>query len=236
MFIRPFATFPHPNVWAGFVSIFFVLFFEKIKKNLMSKNTLDFTLSWVLLFIIPLSIFLSFSKSAWFIFFSFLLIQTFLDKPYPKLRWLITSFVLFCLGGVFVSRIQSLWYEDSQSISERLVLANIAIKIFTTQPWFGIGVGNFLKTLPSFTEGVYILQPVHSTYLLLLSETGIWGVSGFLGLIVIAVLKSFSNNRDVFFSLIVILFLGIVDHYLLTLSQGQLILGLILGLSLNKKT
>ncbi len=58
------------------------------------------------------------------------------------------------------------------------------------------------------------LQPVHNIYLLILSETGIFGVLGFAYLL----LKSKKN-----LPLFILLFLGLFDHYPLTLQTGLLL-------------
>lgn len=104
---------------------------------------------------------------------------------------------------------------------------NVAVNQWITSPVWGTGLG----TSSLYTTGVknYALahQPTHNIYLLLLSETGVLGLIAFLYLIK----KRFS------LLLLPILFIGIFDHYWLTLQQGQLLLALVLGLSsIIKKT
>jgi len=72
------------------------------------------------------------------------------------------------------------------------------------------------------------LLAVNDIYLLILSEVGLFGIIVFLGLLYFS-FKSVSKNSPFFLSLVLILILGIFDHYFLTLQQGQLLLTVILG-------
>ena len=71
--------------------------------------------------------------------------------------------------------------------------------------------------------GLFILQPVHNAYLLILTEAGF---SGFLFLLIF-LKRSFERlNQDNirrYLPLVMLLSLGFFDHYLVTLQQGQLL-------------
>jgi O-antigen ligase len=82
------------------------------------------------------------------------------------------------------------------------------------------------------------LQPAHNIYLLLLAETGILGV----GLIALA-LARFAAAKKILLrtprspfvmSLIVLLVLGLVDHYPVSLQQGQLLTTLFTALVVGR--
>jgi O-antigen ligase len=102
-----------------------------------------------------------------------------------------------------------------------------------SSPWFGVGLGNFLVALPSSlpSRAIYFLQPVHNIYLLLLSEIGIVGI-GVLGWVLrsISWSKKYILSSPITASLVGLLLLGLVDHYVLTLQQGRLLLTVLLGL------
>jgi O-antigen ligase len=111
----------------------------------------------------------------------------------------------------------------------------------------GVGLGNFLVELPKYYphREIFFLQPVHNIYLLLLSEIGIIG----LGIVLYLLFKIFkyiarkrlfviclpaigSRRRQVqagYLSFVILLLLGAVDHYPLTLQQGQLLLTILIS-------
>ena len=123
----------------------------------------------------------------------------------------------------------------SESVVVRQQLNSAAITMWQHSPLFGVGLGNFLvelpKNLPSRT--IYFLQPVHNIYLLLLSETGIVGLGSFL-LLLWYIFQRIRNSK-LKAPIVALLLLGLIDHYPLTLQQGQLLFTLFLSLSLLKK-
>ena len=76
------------------------------------------------------------------------------------------------------------------------------------------------------------MQPVHNIFLLGLAETGLLGFLGLIILITIPIRKIWGNKK---FMIIwgTILFLGLFDHYFLTLPQGYRLLFLMWGLSFS---
>jgi O-antigen ligase len=92
----------------------------------------------------------------------------------------------------------------------------------------------------------YYYQPVHNIYLLILAELGVFGIL-FFSLILILIFwpvwRRLKSWRDVltlklekiilFFSLLVILFISLFDHYFWTIYFGLMIFWLVLGLNLK---
>ena len=130
---------------------------------------------------------------------------------------------------------------SSESVLVRQDLNMNAIALWKTSPLVGIGLGNSIVSLPSVmhTKQVYFLQPIHNIYLLVLAETGIAGAVFFLWTII----KIFEQLRQQYnqkrrtivliktLSFVSLLLLGLVDHYPLTLQQGQLLFTYIIGMS-----
>lgn len=108
----------------------------------------------------------------------------------------------------------------------------------SSNPLFGAGLNNSIIQLHDFAAkfpGLYIFQPVHNVYLLILAETGVVGFAFFL-LAFVVFLKQKSKMQPVFlYSLIQLFTLGLFDHYLFTLQQGQLLLVIFTALYLNTK-
>jgi O-antigen ligase len=100
-----------------------------------------------------------------------------------------------------------------------------------------VGINNFFFHELPFQKTIspIFLQPVHSIYLLIASETGIAGLFLFVWFLVKTFLKDKKKRtsnfkRIVFLLLISSLFIGLFDHFFLTLQQGQLMLSFLLGL------
>jgi len=92
---------------------------------------------------------------------------------------------------------------------------------------FGVGLGNYLVELPKYFphRDIFFLQPVHNIYLLVLSETGIIGFFIFIYCLIKIIIHKARMRLFVIchLSFVILLLLGAVDHYPLTLQQGQLL-------------
>lgn len=131
------------------------------------------------------------------------------------------------IGGIFLLMIP----PQTESVIVRQQLVISAIQIWKSAPLVGVGLGNFLVALPSFLPSklIYFLQPVHNIYLLLLSETGIAGaiiVLSFLYYLVRRKKKYSKSNIFYVIPIVIVLILGLFDHYPLSLQQGRLLLTL----------
>lgn len=219
-FLRAYGTFPHPNVLGGYLAIVLLFIIQKVdRKNLWYWSTVALGI---------VALLLTFSRSAW--------IVAALGMGWAM--WKKTKFFSFILVSCLLSFVSISFHPMDESVVVRQQLNNSAVHMFVSAPLFGVGLGNFLVTLPDVlpSRAIYFLQPVHNIYLLLLAEVGIVGVS-----LIVLVAWSWwrqvtSDKRHVFhvaccLSLVSILLLGLVDHYPLTLQQGQLLLTLFLALS-----
>lgn len=219
--IPPLGTFPHPNVLAGFLVISLCL----ILKGPFLKRSFKAGPYWIIFLLSLLALFLTFSLSAW-------LALLLIGLPFIlKGR----KFLLIYLGSLLI--IFSLAYPrlsflaPESSFSRRSQLANISLKMFQAHPLTGVGLNNFTVTMDQYgfiPATTRFLQPVHNIFLLILSETGLIGIFGFLYLLLQGLsLKAF-KERPYWISFLVILFLGLFDHYFLTLQQGLLLLPLLM--------
>jgi len=233
LLLRPYATFPHPNVLGGYIAVTLPLAIYQLSNLPIIQFTnkkitrLFFSIT-ILLGIIALA--LTFSRSAWIV--GLLGIGWALFKFKSK-NFILFLLIVFLLGVILVKNFDPM----SESVVVRQQLNSAAITMWQHSPLFGVGLGNFLvelpKNLPSRT--IYFLQPVHNIYLLILAETGLVGLVAFFFLlwhVFRRVHWTFGIGHWAFFSL---LLLGLVDHYLLTLQQGQLLFTLFLSLSLLRK-
>ncbi len=156
-------------------------------------------------------LFLTFSLSAFIGLFVYVIAKNF------KIGILILV-VLLSLMLPFVKN------KDTYSleVKERIEQANFSKTMISNNFILGTGLGTF----PSYDVR---LQPIHNVFLLVFTETGFLG---FLTLILL--LHKFLKNRNsaIFILLIVI---GIFDHYFLTLQQNMLSLSFVIGAAFNFK-
>lgn len=244
IYIRPYGTFSHPNVLAGYLAAVTLMTFGFLAdhKDRIERREKLFYSATTLFSVI--AIFLTFSRTGWL----YLTISTFvfflLSNMRDKLKYIlgvgIGILILFktALFGIVSQRFTSLFYEDSKSLLTRFSLNEAAWKMFVEHPWFGVGFNNFIISLPGYlrqTGELQSYQPVHNIYLLLLSESGIFGLGIFLCIVALTVINLTKNknlilkNSHLLIILTGLLITGMFDHYLLTLPQGQLLLAVVLG-------
>ncbi len=225
LILRAYGTFSHPNVLAGFL----VIFMSVILANMVKKNKFQF-IQWLSIIIGSIALFLTLSRIAiilWLVAIFLILITKY------KLNKIIILLIPLILGVFFLSPLYLRFVNltlGNESISNRIILIDASIKMFNKSPLLGVGLNNFIVNIPEVIKitSTSLLQPVHNIYLLILSEVGLFGIIVFLGLLYFS-FKSVSKNSPFFLSLVLILILGIFDHYFLTLQQGQLLLTVILG-------
>lgn len=250
LFLRPYATFPHPNVLAAYITLsltliggsFLFLEFRSIEKwFVITTSALG-----------ALALFLTFSRAGWiagFLGLLFIFLSYFAKKmtgKLPKIKQIlaiVTVGAFFGLGAFFLSplifeRFFSITTSDSHSIILRAKLAQAAISMVKESPIFGVGPGNFLPLLPSFwhiSETIRFLQPTHNLFLLVLAELGVFGLLSFSFILIFSLLAIFKREASPFRLILLtlfgqIIFLAFFDHYFWTLQQGLLLFWLFLGL------
>lgn len=241
VFLRAYGTFSHPNVLAAFLLISLVVIYGLGGLGRLGVLGRYWRLG---VFLSVVVIFLTFSRTAIFILLIFLVIifRKNLKKLWPL--YFIAPFLIIRFWGAF--------NFDSIALIQREQLAVLSIQFFLSSPIFGVGLNNFINqsSVSILAGGARFLQPVHNIFLLTLSETGLLGGLGLLGLLGVPLINLW-KTREFFYSerkrgsnsvyskvilgsFLIILFLGMFDHYFLTLAQGQRLFFLIWGLSLSR--
>jgi len=244
--MRPYGTFPHPNVLAGFLitAIIFCFYFWSMKR--ISSRIYYKIILFCLISIFTIALIFTFSRSSWLGLIIALII--FVAISYKKIKILLPALTVFALTAVIVSII--FWPQiasrgtisDSPNgdfaLSNRIFLNQIAFTFISKNPWFGVGIGNFPSRLSRFTLELpaWRLQPVHNIYLAYAAEIGIPGLLLFLLFLWSTVslgLKQIFKNKEIAFLLSLLfayLVIGLLDHYFYDLQQGMLIFWLMLAL------
>lgn len=133
-------------------------------------------------------------------------------------------------------------YQNQESVVNRALLNNIALRMIRQNPLFGVGLKNFVVAMDDFGKErllPYLHQPVHNIYLLLTAEGGVLAGLSFV-IFLFCIVRRLWENPDLPLRLILLtvisgfFVIGLFDHYLLTIQQGALAFWITLGFSANK--
>jgi hypothetical protein len=250
--IRPYGTFPHPNVFAGYL-VFgliaagagFALFTRRRRLlrlvGLVLFSTLLITLSrtaW-------LTVALAAAAAPW-------VFRQSLDpwrRAWRRRLWLTLPALALTAAGLAVAvyRVWMLWGANQISLVGRLQLNALAAEMLARFP-LGIGLSHFTIYLRYFDlSGLFehVIQPVHNVFLLNFAEIGWPGGLSFIVLcagLCVAFGRAAGRLAPVqtfplFVGLLTIAVTLFVDHYFWTIAQGQLLFwgmaGLILAADRN---
>jgi len=212
--IPPLGTFPHPNILAGFLVVSLTLILHQLLQGLSLKTFKDRPY-WITFYLCSFAsglaaLFLTFSLSAWLAFLM-------------RNKWTLAAAVAALI--IFGQRLSFMAPESS--FSRRSQLTQMALTMFKDRPLTGVGLNNFTVVMDQYgyiPATTRFLQPVHNIYLLLLSETGLVGTLGFLYLLCQGRTLLFVDKVRPFRNpLWLLLFLGLFDHWPLTLQTGLLL-------------
>jgi O-antigen ligase len=249
--LRPYGTFSHPNVLAGYllISMTFILFIflntnSSLKKFLYGLAVLLGT-AGLLLSLSRVSIVL---WGVTLVSIGILRFRRSLNKK--KIVILAGAVGLFIVSGIVSSPIGNRFSQinlSDEAVVQRELLGQKAFAMIISRPIFGVGFGDFLPALSTdknlASQG--FLQPVHNIFLLIAAETGLIGLVFFIFFLtktyraLLQKIKLDKNTRWFYYCwvlcLTLILVIGQFDHYFLTLQQGQLLFAYVIGLCWVKK-
>ncbi len=245
LYLRTYSTFSHPNSFAGFLTILSPIF---LSMSLISKKNIDKIFYFVVSIILLLALILTFSRLSIVLSLGGLVIilYWFFKKNIIKKNIFIVwsfTFIVFLLGfnKMIFARFSSL-FIDNLTLIQRMELNNATIKIIKDNYIFGVGLNNFLKYLPVYSEYAKthaFYQPVHNTFLLIVAETGLLGLS----LTLFLFLKLFQKiiiKKSIFKVVYLVIYLQIIvlfmfDHYFFTLQQNILLFAVLIGFIIKRE-
>jgi O-antigen ligase len=241
-FLRSYGALDHPNILgalAFFSIIFLIYLFLKYDFNLKAKIAF-----YLVYFVNLLGLLFSFSRSSFLaLFFSFFAISLGLvaKRNFKKFSFLLSFSLLFIIvflsifKPVFLSRLDIDSRLESISINERVEQADYSGQIIKNNIWFGVGLGAYHQSLLDENRNLksYEAQPVHNSFLLILSEIGVWGFLFFSWFFFYFFRRNLSFSS---YYITVSLFSGlfifmIFDHWLWSLPFGMLFFFFILAVS-----
>ncbi len=230
--LRPYATFPHPNVLGGFIATVLPFIIIQLSNNPINKLSNKKKIYYLVTFILgTIALLLTFSRSAWVGGVVGIGISIWYLVYRKKKRSFFSSILYTIPFILIVVTVVSTVSPQEESVVVRRQLNAAALSMWQHSPAFGVGLGNFLVELPKnlVSRQIYFLQPVHNIYLLALSEIGVMGFLLFVWFLQKIFRHPFGTWHLAFG---ILLMLGLVDHYPLTLQQGQLLLTVLAGMSI----
>lgn len=228
--LRPYGTFPHPNVLGGFLAVVMPWLWDYFLHNSRRLTEGRTMLKVGVLVLGYVTLWLSMSRAA--IILGTAATVFVLGKRFGRQ---IVPVVVLLLGigtVVLTPRLNAL-RSETEPIVVREQLDALAIWEFGRSPVLGMGLGTaplFGKTDTAIRNYALMFQPTHNIYLLILSETGVLGLGLAISLAIMVWRRAGYQSR---LALATILLLGLFDHYFLTLQQGQLLLAVVLGMGLG---
>ncbi|MDD5039698.1 MAG: O-antigen ligase family protein [Patescibacteria group bacterium] len=254
-FLRAYGGLPHPNMLAALLVIcllIVVAYLFRAYRN-RSQNIAGILCAVTSLVILYYGLILTFSRAAIIAWWCACLVLFFVALVHrdtyrvkiltPVLFWivLVTAFSVLLLPDVWQTRVEGGRLEV-KSNTERLSSYREAAEVIEDSWYQGVGIGSYTAATQQRMPGrnVWDYQPVHSIYLLITAETGVFGGLAFVVLCGTVCSMAFWEHRKKFMmvswfsayslAFVVLLALGAVDHYLWSLSFGVLFFWLILGL------
>ncbi|MFH1564876.1 MAG: O-antigen ligase family protein [bacterium] len=263
--LRAYGSFTHPNILAGFFALgFLVGLYLIINHKVENKKQLYGKLILVLTnLIIFLGLLLTFSRSAWISLFIVMLVCCYsVFRKHNKIAknnlklflfycLLLTTLIVFVFKDPFLSRTSVVEQRlESKSTTERLAYYKDSLELIKKNFILGVGAGNYTLAvhdlLDSSRQPSWVYQPVHNVFVLFFVEMGAVGFLLFLYLLfkIVLIIKNGGSTSKmevqpprefIIYFLLLILFLGLFDHYLWTSYFGLMLLGIIIGILVKKR-
>ncbi len=217
-YLRPYGTFPHPNVLGAFFIIYLLFLLSRANQKKIRFQTIKL----LAILASSASTVLTFSKTSIFLLGATIAV----NLPKNGKIFLVPAFILMAVMYlIFFSE------NSINSIAERVTLFEASFEVIAQNPMFGVGSNNFIKAMSTqnimSTSLVRLLQPVHNVFLLILAENGVIGLLLFL-LLLFQVFKFVKTPKTLILFTALIIYLT-VDHFLWTLEQGRLLFWLSLA-------
>ena len=236
LFIRGYGLLPSPNILAFFlvVSILFLLYlFIRNKVNIYIFTISFYVLCWGLILTFARGS-IGFGVVSVVVFLAWLFYINYGLRDTIKRCLFISLLCIIPITAMFSSTIYERFLiaiQHDNSVSERIESYNAATNYPKNLIW-GVGGGNTIYYQNT------VDQPIHNSFVLFFYEWGI--IVGILFIVVfyVSIKRGFLGNTiedKLFFSIfLLILLVGNVDHFLITIQQSALLLWTTKGLASNE--
>lgn len=234
LILRPYATFPHPNVLAFYLFIAFLFTRWLIA---LSKRTSYIFLYRCTYVIILCGIFLTFSRLLVFCGALLLFLDLIKKRIGLALFIAVAGIFMFFFSDRFVPAVLTNDFVD------RLTHALGVARYLGQKVFSGVGLNQYFYYQIEAEREIspYFLQPPHNIAVLVLIQTGMAGILllswGIIKTARKVLSEPHSEERELKILLVItILFASLFDHYFITLHQGALLTALSFGLFWGRKS
>lgn len=247
--LRAYGSLDHPNIFGAYAVIAIFVLLGLIIKNQKEPRDKYYYVLWLVLLI---GVFVSFSRTAWLAlavgFISMLIMAVIKKKLVVQKKLLQLVLIGSAIGIIFISLYGNLIgtrFDFSNRLEQKSVFERVAgleqgIVVAQNNLFFGVGVSNFPRALTVIEPGgrSWYYQPIHNTYLLVLTEIGIFGFISYILLVFyMKTGKKYNQSKEIYkfgiyISLIILLFF---DHFWWSLHFGVLLFWFILGLKYRRE-
>ncbi len=233
--LRAYGSFPHPNIFGGFLAVSLVML-GWLVRYIHSRRTLVFSLFPVIF--LSATLIMSFSRGAWLGiclgFLTLIGLMVFRRRVPPS-----RAVIPIMLGLISVLATLTVFHQhvfsriglegrvEQISVRERSSQYSRFDDLFYTAPILGVGPGAYPFVLAQMDSGgeAWAYQPIHNAFLLILGELGIIGLGALIYLLlrVDQVSSRSAKTAGGMFGLslgIVLIVIGLFDHYLWSLWPG----------------
>ncbi len=242
--LRAYGSFPHPNIFGGYLAVGIVLLAWWIR--FIKTRTMKY-LAFALAIILSSTFIVTFSRGSWLALLIGLIVLIVLmmrrkrkipkeAHPFILVGCIATVIALSIFHTHVFSRIQSTDHLEKISIEERTSQYKTVPDVFRRNPVFGVGPGAYSFTLAKLFPGgeVWSYQPIHNTWILIFCELGGVGFVAFLYFLVRIdqVSSRVSKKAGGMFGVslgMVLLTLALFDHYLWSFWSGLALSAVVFG-------
>lgn len=226
--LRAYGTFPHPNILSAFIVLSLVSFaYFHLRAGARGRIALVFPI-----FISCVGLVLTFSRAGWVAGVIGVFVLIFLSRKFSPRGARNTAFVFALSAMVAATTLSSAVFPRIASVGPRdyAVTTRVAgyagaLGQIASHPFFGSGIA--MRMPP---------DPVHNLYLIVAQEIGLFGLSAFLCIICLALLRGIRasglESRVFFAMLCALILIGLTDHFLWTLRPGAAMLWVVIGVIL----
>lgn len=249
--LRAYGGLDHPNILGGVLAVSLIIAAYLLAKRKMIRSAREAgssALLFIFYFIALTALFFTFSRSSWLALAAGLLILA-INLARSNDRWILGRFLALIFFSGFMLFIIAFPYRElvwartigvtnpeirleQKSLSERGQGLSEAMGIIKDNWLVGVGVGNYVSALSRSDNSdgsAWSYQPVHNSWLLLATQSGIPSLISFVLFLYFLIKK---DRRAVFGGAAIagLLVVMMLDHWLISLPFGVLFLFLILGL------
>lgn len=194
---RAYATFGHPNLFAGYLILVLPLAFGSL---LEEKHRLRQVLLGAVVLVMGLALALTYSRGGWLGAGAGLglVLGSYFPRHPRKAAWILFAAVAVAAGMLLSSpklqaRLSALGsVSRDAAVTGRIGYQKMALAMIREKPWLGHGGGNYPRVLERYVQSdskghKYLDAHIHNLYSQIAIETGVAGLAAFLAFIGIAI-------------------------------------------------